>query len=854
MKIIKLFAITLLSFSLTVGINILPSTLAQSSTANLVEQGTQLLQKGKAEAALEIWQQAEEIYRQNQNQTGIIGTKINQAQALTSLGFYQRSCNTVLQAFGNNLECDRLTKSDLDNILPKFQTSNTSLDFQGLQILGNGLMASGKLVLSQQVLEKSSTLAYSNNTKAQLFINLGNNFLYQANISREEKDKKALRILVEQSLSNYQEAATISTEKLVQIQGTINNLSSLVKFSQWSDQVPSNLLQPYVQFQIDTLPEIIEDLNQINPTPESIIATLKLSDALIDIEKINPESNLAELQTNLTEFIPPNKFLNQAIQQAKVINNSRLEAYGIRTQAKLSLTKGKLKEAVKLTNQALSITQKVSASDIAYQLQGQLGDILVEQENYSEALLAYKAAFNSLQVLRRDLVSLNQDIQFDFRANIEPFYRKLVNLLLKPEIGFNIPSVANLKDAVEVIEALQLAELDNFFQDACTNAKDINIDEIDQNAAIIYPILLENKFSVIVKLPGTDNFRYTTASESDLKAIFNNNQSQSESDLKETFNNKISQLRKDIALNVREQTLKQVKFSSNQLYNLLIKPFEVDLETNLEHDTSQIKTLVFILDGALRNIPMSVLYDSEGERYLVERYAIAVTPGLQLLDPKLLSKEQVLVLTAGTDQEAPSYKKEGYSSLPNVKQELEVIGGIIPQSEQLVDEKFTEINIQDKINSEPFNIVHVATHGKFSSNPDETFILAWDQPINVRNFDQLLQSEKLKRSDRAIELLILSACQTARGDERAALGLAGVAVRAGARSVLGSLWAVSDASTAELMKQFYQQLLQSNSSQLRKAEALRQVQIKFIKGEIGQDLDYNIPFHWSSFIIVGNWL
>ena len=298
-------------------------------------------------------------------------------------------------------------------------------------------------------------MAYSNNTKAQLFINLGNNFLYQANISREEKDKKALLILVEQSLSNYQKAATISTEKLVQIQGTINNLSSLVKFSQWSDQVPSNLLQPYVQFQIDTLPEIIEDLNQINPTPESIIATLKLSDALIDIEKINPESNLAELQTNLTEFIPPNKFLNQAIQQAKVINNSRLEAYGIRTQAKLSLTKGKLKEAVKLTNQALSITQKVSASDIAYQLQGQLGDILVEQENYSEALLAYKAAFNSLQVLRRDLVSLNQDIQFDFRANIEPFYRKLVNLLLKPEIAFNIPSVPNLKDAVEVIEALQ---------------------------------------------------------------------------------------------------------------------------------------------------------------------------------------------------------------------------------------------------------------------------------------------------------------------------------------------------------------------------------------------------------------
>ncbi|MGD1806319.1 CHAT domain-containing protein [Dapis sp. BLCC M126] len=128
----------------------------------------------------------------------------------------------------------------------------------------------------------------------------------------------------------------------------------------------------------------------------------------------------------------------------------------------------------------------------------------------------------------------------------------------------------------------------------------------------------------------------------------------------------------------------------------------------------------------------------------------------------------------------------------------------------------------------------------------------WNERINVRDLDRLLQSDNLQRSDRAIELLILSACETALGDTRAALGLARVSIRAGAQSVLGSLWRVSDASTAELMKQFYQQLLLSNSSQLKKAEALRQVQIKFIKGEIDPNLNYNIPYHWSSFIIVGN--
>ncbi|MEM1169206.1 MAG: CHAT domain-containing protein [Cyanobacteria bacterium P01_H01_bin.35] len=840
MKIIKLLTIALLSFSFTLGINILYPVLAKSSASNLVQQGIQLLQQGKAEAALEIWQEAEEIYRKNKNQIGIIGTQLNQAQALTSLGFYRRSCNTALQAFANDLECDSLTTSDLANILPKFQTSNTNLNFQGLQNLGNGLRAIGKLELSQQVLEASFALANSNNSKGRLLLNLGNNLVSQAqsiaNINpRRRKDEEALQAITEQGLSNYQESATISSEKLVQIQATINHLSLLLKFRQWSREPRDIWLQPYIQFQIETLPQIIQTLNQINPTPDSIQATIKLAETFIDFEQIDPKSTLAKLQTNLAELTPAKELLNQAIQQAKTINNFRLQAYGIGIQGKLSQQNGNLENGLKLTNRALAIAQKVSASDIAYQLQEQLGDIFIQQGNTSEALLAYKSAFNTLQVLRRNLVALNRDIQFDFRASVEPLYRKLVALLLQPELGSNQPNLANIKAAREVIESLQLAELDNFFQDACVNAEDINIDEIDGNAAIIYPILLENQLSVIVKLPGTDNFRYASVGDREFEAKFREN----------LFL---------LLVYIRSQEEISVQSNANKLYQWLIKPFEEDLEVNVEHDNSQIKTLVFVLDGLLRNIPMSVLYDSERERYLVERYAIAVAPGLQLVDPNPLLKEQVRVLTAGTAQQAPSFEVEGYGRLPNVEEELEAVKQTIPQSEQLADENFTKINIQDKINSAPFSIVHIATHGQFSSNPDDTFILGWDERINVRDLDGLLQNENLQRSDRAIELLILSACETALGDTRAALGLAGVSIRAGARSVLGSLWRVSDASTAELMKEFYQQLLQSDSSQLKKAEALRQVQIKFIKGEIDPKFNYNIPYHWSSFIIVGNWL
>ncbi|NEQ77772.1 MAG: CHAT domain-containing protein [Okeania sp. SIO2C9] len=842
MKIVKLFVIALLSFSLCLGINFLSPVLAESSPSNLVQQGIQLLHQGKAEAALEIWQQAESLYRQNNNKIGVIGTKINQAQALSSLGFYRRSCDTALQAFANNLECDGMTESNLDSVLQKFQTSNNRLNFQGLQTLGNGLWALGKLDLSQAVLKASFPLVNSQNAEGQLLLNLGNNIFSQAkriaNINpRRRREEQKLKTLVEEGLSNYQQAATISSEELVQMQATINHLSLLLNFRQWSQEAEDNWLQPFVQFQIDTLHQIIPILNQISPNSQSIKLTIKLAENFIDFDKIDARSTLAQLQINLAKLTSANELLNQAIQQAKIINNSRLEAYGIGIKGKLHQKNEELENALSLTNQALVIAQKISASDIAYQFQEQLGDIFNQQDNSPEALFAYKTAFNTLQVLRSNLVALNRDIQFDFRDRIEPLYRKLVMLLLQPELGSNQPTLANIKAAGEVIESLQLAELDDFFQDACISAEDINIDEIDENAAIIYPILLDNQLSVIVKLPGVDNFRYAAFSGGNFEQQFNEN---------------LFQLRVNIT-NIRSST-SQIHSSSNQIYQWLIKPFETELEADLEHDGSQIKTLVFVLDGLLRNIPMSVLYDSMRERYLVERYAIAVVPGLQLVDPKPLLKERVKVLTVGTSQEAPSFQREGYNALPNIEQELDAIEETVPKSEKLVDDKFTKANIQDQINSQPFNMVHIATHGQFSSNPDDTYILAWDERINVRDLDRLLQTENLKSSDLPIELLILSACQTAVGDTRATLGLSGVSIRAGARSVLGSLWNVNDASTAELMKQFYQQLLQSDSSQLRKAEALRQVQMRFINGEIEGNTDYNQPYHWSSFILVGNWL
>jgi CHAT domain-containing protein len=277
------------------------------------------------------------------------------------------------------------------------------------------------------------------------------------------------------------------------------------------------------------------------------------------------------------------------------------------------------------------------------------------------------------------------------------------------------------------------------------------------------------------------------------------------------------------------------------VYQWLIQPAEQDIAA------SEAKTLVFVLDGPLLNLPMAVLHD--GKQFLVEKYAIALTPGLQLLDPKPLVRGKLTALKAGLT-EARQLKTSSstapleFSALPFVGKELEQIQMEVP-GELLLNQEFTSAAIQNEIDSVPFPVVHLATHGQFSSSADDTFILTWDDRLNVNQLNNLLRSRE-ESGRGAIELLVLSACQTAAGDERAALGLAGVAVKAGARSTLATLWFVSDAATAQLMTRFYRELADTT---ITKAEALRRAQVALL-----QSNQYQHPIYWAPYVLVGNWL
>ncbi|NEP52848.1 MAG: CHAT domain-containing protein, partial [Moorea sp. SIO3C2] len=539
------------------------------------------------------------------------------------------------------------------------------------------------------------------------------------------------------------------------------------------------------------------------PSQRAIKARIKLAKTLL-------KSKNTQLKTPKSMAT----YLADAIKLARNLGDERAEAEAIGNLGTLYEYNQSFDEAQDLTEKALVIAQEIQAPDLAYQWQWQLGRILnLKQDKKGamgeaplSAIAAYAQSVQTLKSIRSDLVTISSDIQFGFRESVEPVYRELVGLLLEPNA-----SQENLKQARDVIESLQLAELDNFFRDACLDAKPVNIDQIDPKAAIFYTIVLPDRLEVIVTLPGQPLRQITT------------NLPQTE------IEQQLALARRTITRPWRGLE----KENLQTIHDWLITPIEAELAK------SNILTLVFIPDGALRNIPMSVLYD--GENYAIEKYSIAVAPSLQLIDSQANVRENVSVLAAGVTETRPHRPNLG--ALPGVKEELENIMAQVP-SLILLNESFTESNFNTEVNNSAYEVLHLATHGEFSSVAEETFLLTWDDVININELNSLISADQKQKNP--IELLVLSACQTAAGDSRAALGLAGVAVRSGARSTLASLWYVDDLATAELMTRFYQRLA---TGKVTKAEALREAQ-----QELLQTPEFSHPYYWSAFILLGNWL
>lgn len=715
-------------------------------------QGSYQFRIGQTETALATWKQAEQHYRKLDDVAGIVLSQVNQTQAMQVLGLYRQARRTLEQL-----------RQDLVSL------PNSLLKAKGLQSLGVTLQAVGDLSQSQTVLTESLEITQQLNTPpavAEALLELGNTVRAKGDI--------------ETALRFYQQARLAAPSTQIWLEASLNQLKLLVEQNQFQ--------QAYA-----LMPEIQTYLEDMPASRLGVYAQVNFAASATSSRQL-ARNDIARL-------------LSRALGQARSLQDARAEAYALGQLGHLYEQNQQWSDGLNLTRQALQIAQQLRADDLAAIWQWQQGRILRAQGVFEEAITAYSQSVTLLQSLRKDLVAM-PDVQFSFRAQVEPVYRQLVQLLLRDvdrlptEIG-----QPRLQRSREVIESLQLAELENFFREACLTYEPQSIDKIDAQAAVIYPILLDERLEVILSLPNQPLQHYGSDLPNDAgRAAFR--------DLRQAL--------------IPAFPPSQVHPSAQQLYNWLIRPAEAALTQH------RIKQLVFVLDGYLRSLPMAVLHD--GNQYLIEKYSLALTPGLQLLS-RVRSPQQFRVLAGGITE-----ARQGFPALPAVKSEIAQIQAQL-STKVLLDRNFTDAELQHEVADIPFSVVHLATHGQFSSKAEETFVLTWNDHLKVKDLEQLLQQRELNTP---LELLVLSACQTAKGNDRAALGMAGVAVRSGARSTIATLWSVQDQSTAEFMATFYQKLTQPDIS---RAEALRQAQLSLLHNP-----QYQHPYYWAPFVLLGNWL
>ncbi|MBE9067689.1 CHAT domain-containing protein [Leptolyngbya cf. ectocarpi LEGE 11479] len=840
----------------------------QSLAITLTNLGNVQLALGQPEMALVTWEESRKIFNELQDQSGVIRSQVYQTRALRDLGLNLRACEVFGEAVLdiNGLKCEYLAREKpRSQIIAALRNEPSPVSAIGLHTLGDILRAVGELDASYDVLSsaldnlKAGDITYSLQAEANIRLSLANTLRAKGNLERDRQASPVYDYVPWgyvksegfsasdncgdiDDLSCYAAATREYQNAIGVIETTSQNLtlpSSILKL-----QIKLNLLRFYIEqgntFDAINLWEKSLKTIEIERLPSNrttIYASINLAKSLAYLKELEskdsanhdlPSWKVIEATLEKAFDDAQNLSYEDNLAQSYALGNlaGLYEYCGSREEEQtcnLTLSYNSLiQKSKELTQTALVLAQPDENPDIAYQWQWQLGRLEEAQNNSKVAIDYYSNAIETLESVRSNLLVVNSDVQFSFRDNIEPLYRGGVNLLLQPG------KYQDLEKARRLIDNLQLAELENFLQCNWQSNERIPLDQLveaDNSSAVIYPILLENRLDVIVKTPHS----IALYSHEDVN--------------KNEVENTVGELRQ--LLVKRRPSLKRLHKLSNKLYAWLIR----DAEKNNAWDPGKTKTLIFVLDGPFRDIPMSTLYDIDSESYLIEKYAVSLSVGLEL--PVLNQKSQLKALVTGQSQDTGF---SGFNALGGVDAELGIIKNVLQGSDnvdylEITSQSLNRDSLFDAAAASNYDIIHLATHGKFSSDPEDTFIIpAPGQKIFLSELDDLFQSNP----QNVVQLLVLSACQTATGDKRAILGLSGVTIQSGVRSSVGTLWSVDDIATAVFMKLFYENIGKSSGI----AEALQQAQISFLRGgEEGYEnyRRYRDSRFWAPYMIVGNW-
>jgi CHAT domain-containing protein len=791
-------------------------------------------QTGQGGRELQRWDQLIELYRKQQDEPQVGRILTEKAQALSRQGQTQTAIDILCGQDDQSQDPDKCAKGTAIVIARQQQDRKT--EAAALGSLGEAYRLRGEYDRSMPVLETSLKLAQQENLpqfQAAALNSLGNTYsslalnrYRRSNAFREQSESQAEKL--------SQQGIAFDQRALEHYQQSLSRQDPLRQLRTLTNLIPIHYRLGQPQAAESKQRQAEQLLTQPNLSNSRIKAY-----AAIDLARLTSSSSdgakASQLQCgDLTRLSRSETLLQQAATIAQAINDRRAESYALGEMGRIYECRRDYPQALSFSRQAqIAADQNLSTKDSLYLWEWQTARILKAQNKPDQAIVAYERAVATLESIRSDILTANRDIQFDFRDTIDPIYRELVELKLTQNKavktvaalpGANIPlnQPRNLKSAVTTIDALKLAELQNYFGNDCIiNVVSKTVDAVDDpRSAVINTIMFDDKTAVILTLPnGERKLNWVTLPQA-------------------TITQTIDRYR--IGLESYRDALQGYDTAlARQVYDWLIRDFRNDL------DSQQIKTLVFVQDGAFRSVPMAALHD--GQQFLIENYAIAIAPSLSVVAPKAIDRKNLKVLAVGLSQQS-EVDNIFFKPLNNVLAELQGLKNQVPNTKQLVDLDFSPTGLKRELKDTRYSILHIATHGKFGSEPEDTFIVTGDEQARKLNLNQL--DNLIRESSKNVEpldLLMLTACETAIGDDRSTLGLAGVAIQAGASSAIASLWQVNDLSTAQLSENFYGNLVKPEMS---RAKALQAAQLKLLKSQGG----LAHPYHWSAFVLVGNWL
>ncbi|MBX3235177.1 MAG: CHAT domain-containing protein [Nitrospiraceae bacterium] len=500
-----------------------------------------------------------------------------------------------------------------------------------------------------------------------------------------------------------------------------------------------------------------------------------------------------------------------AAQVATKLGDARAQSFAWGYMGSLLERERRYGEALDFTRKASLAAQKVNAPESLYLWQWQTARLLKAGGKDDEAIAAYQRAMGALKPIRYEYSVGYQGRHHSFRQTVAPFFTEVEDTLLRRAATAQSTEQTQewLVQVRDAVEASHVAELQDYFRDDCVSK--VRVAQRGQalpvNTAVLYPIMLQDRLELVVQTSGGLR-RYGVPVEAE----------------------RLTQEARTFRKLVQDRRSQGYLGSAQSLYKWLVAPLQRDFLA------MGVTTLIVVPDGPLRTIPFAALHD--GRHFLVDTFAVAVTPSMELTDARPADRARSQLLSMGLTEPV-----QGFSGLPHVATEVQAIRALYG-GRLLMDTQFVLPAVERELKEQNVGIIHIASRGVIEGEAASSYVVAHDEKMSM---DRLSQSVGLLRHRQTpVELLTLSATETPVADDRAALGLTGLAVKAGARSALASLWYRDDPAMSELVAEFYRQM---RDPSITKAAALQRAQQKMMV-ELGREH----PSYWAPFILISNWM